>query len=46
MSFLRRFLGADDREAVAETLEHSRESLPTPHVESGPSTAPFLVSRG
>ena len=46
MSFLRRSLGADDREAVAETLECSREPLPTPHVEPAPSTAPFLALRG
>jgi hypothetical protein len=42
MSFMRKSLGVDDREAVAETLERSREPLPTPNVEPAPSTAPFL----
>jgi hypothetical protein len=42
MSFLRKSLGANDREAVAETLERSREPLPTPHVKPAPSAAPFL----
>jgi hypothetical protein len=42
MSFVRKSLGADDREAVAKTLERSSEPLPTPHVEPAPSTAPFL----
>ena len=42
MSFVRKSLGADDREAVAETLERSREPLPTPHAEPAPSTTPFL----
>ena len=42
MSFLRKSLSADDRAAVTETLERSREPLPMPHVKPAPSTAPFL----
>ena len=42
MSFLRKSLGANAREAVVETLERSREPLLAPHVKPAPSIAPFL----
>ena len=42
MTFLRKSLSADDREAVAETLERGREPHPTPRVKPAPSTAPIL----
>ena len=42
MTFLRKSLSADDREAVTETLERSKEPHPTPHVTPAPSTVSFL----
>jgi len=42
MSFLRKSLSADDREAVTETLERSKEPHPTPHVTPAPSTVPIV----
>ena len=42
MSFLRKSLSADDRQAVTETLERSREPHPTPHVTPAPSTVPIV----
>jgi len=41
MTFLRKSLSADDRAAVTETLERSREPHPTPRVKPAPSSAPF-----